>query len=232
MSSLLLRLGARAIGQGRSVRPASRLPYAAAPIPRGEPWQTDTPDVPKAAWDAQPEAIGLGSTPWAPPDGTDAGQSPREAGILPMPVPPGALRNPPEALAPPSFDTPLPDAAMAGPPPEREPHRPARGDPSATESANQDRTERADAPGSVREVPPLLPLRTPDWATPAAPPFAPAAEHTGRGQGEETTEVHVHIGRIEVTAVHEAPASKRPASERAKPTTLEDYLARRQGGAR
>jgi len=47
---------------------------------------------------------------------------------------------------------------------------------------------------------------------------------------EETTEVHVTIGRIEVTAVHEAPPAKRAAPSRPAPMSLHDYLAKRQGG--
>ncbi|WP_157633638.1 hypothetical protein [Thioflavicoccus mobilis] len=47
-----------------------------------------------------------------------------------------------------------------------------------------------------------------------------------------TPEVHVHIGRIEVTAVQE-PAPARRAPRRAAPTmSLDDYLARRRGGDR
>jgi hypothetical protein len=45
---------------------------------------------------------------------------------------------------------------------------------------------------------------------------------------EETTEVHVSIGRIEVTAVHEAPPPKRQAPTSAKPMSLDEYLARRK----
>jgi hypothetical protein len=41
----------------------------------------------------------------------------------------------------------------------------------------------------------------------------------------EPTEVHVHIGRIEVTAVHEPPAPHRPAPPRAAPMSLQAYLA-------
>jgi hypothetical protein len=44
----------------------------------------------------------------------------------------------------------------------------------------------------------------------------------------ETTEVHVHIGRIEVTAVHEAPTPKAKPSAARKPMSLDDYLARRK----
>ena len=49
------------------------------------------------------------------------------------------------------------------------------------------------------------------------------------GSVEETTEVHVHIGRIEVTAVHEAAPGKAAARRRQPPMSLDDYLARRHG---
>jgi hypothetical protein len=39
----------------------------------------------------------------------------------------------------------------------------------------------------------------------------------------------VSIGRIEVTAVHEASPPKRPPPRASKPMTLEEYLARRRG---
>jgi hypothetical protein len=47
---------------------------------------------------------------------------------------------------------------------------------------------------------------------------------------EETTEVQVNIGRIEVTAVHEAPVAKPAPRRRNAPMSLDQYLARRQGG--
>jgi hypothetical protein len=50
------------------------------------------------------------------------------------------------------------------------------------------------------------------------------------GMVEETTEVHVSIGRIEVTAIHEPPPPKPAAPRRNAPMSLDDYLARRQGG--
>lgn len=50
-----------------------------------------------------------------------------------------------------------------------------------------------------------------------------------RSHAEATTEVHVSIGRIEVTAVREDPAQPaRPAAERPKAITLDDYLASRR----
>lgn len=51
-----------------------------------------------------------------------------------------------------------------------------------------------------------------------------------RIQESETTEVHVHIGRIEITAVHEAPTQKVKAAPVRKSMSLEEYLARRKGG--
>ena len=78
---------------------------------------------------------------------------------------------------------------------------------------------------------PLLPLK--NTAPSALNPGAVAHRGEPRGaawqsQVEETTEVHVSIGRIEVTAVHEAPPPKRQAPVTAKPMTLDEYLARRQ----
>jgi hypothetical protein len=82
----------------------------------------------------------------------------------------------------------------------------------------------------VREIPaPLLaqaplPKVVPFTGTPMPPPRNPAREPEHR---EEPTEVHVHIGRIEVTAAPEpaAPKKTRPAPRETRP--LADYLARK-----
>jgi hypothetical protein len=42
-------------------------------------------------------------------------------------------------------------------------------------------------------------------------------------------EIHVHIGRIEVTALREAPTVKPPARTPQPSLSLDDYLARRKG---
>ena len=83
--------------------------------------------------------------------------------------------------------------------------------------------------------PPLLPLK--NTAHPAAlhanANAAAAAQRAEsrifayRRQVEETTEVHVSIGRIEVTAVHE-PAPAKRQEPAARPMTLDAYLARRR----
>jgi len=83
--------------------------------------------------------------------------------------------------------------------------------------------------------PPLLPLknaaRPPALDVWASAPRGEPGSSARQGQIEETTEVHVSIGRIEVTAVHEAPQQKRQTPAAAKPMSLDDYLARRRGGA-
>jgi hypothetical protein len=72
----------------------------------------------------------------------------------------------------------------------------------------------------------------------AAPrPSAPFGMRDGEFErrsapAREPSEVHVHIGRIEVTAVPAAPATKRPPREQPKPMTLSQYLTRRRGKGR
>lgn len=57
---------------------------------------------------------------------------------------------------------------------------------------------------------------------------APARAADARVQASsEPAEVHVTIGRIEVTAAHDAPAVK-PRRRARTTTTLAEYLARRQ----
>ena len=58
--------------------------------------------------------------------------------------------------------------------------------------------------------------------------LAPSSRRAPRAV-QETTEVHISIGRIEVTAVH-APAPARPAApRRTAPLSLDEYLAKRHG---
>jgi hypothetical protein len=44
---------------------------------------------------------------------------------------------------------------------------------------------------------------------------------------EQATEVHVHIGRIDVTAVHDAAQPRRKSPAKAQPTSLDAYFAKR-----
>jgi hypothetical protein len=55
--------------------------------------------------------------------------------------------------------------------------------------------------------------------------MAGVPQHPGNG---ETTEVHVSIGRIELTAVPEASPPARRAESAKRSLPLHEYLARRQ----
>jgi hypothetical protein len=87
-------------------------------------------------------------------------------------------------------------------------------------------------PTAGEPPPPLLPPQpgTPALAAhPIAASLPTAPTVASRAAREETTEVHVTIGRIEVTAVHEAPPPRREPARRGKPKSLDEYLAGRQG---
>jgi hypothetical protein len=58
--------------------------------------------------------------------------------------------------------------------------------------------------------------------TPSAHALTPQNSYTG------TNEVHVHIGRVEVVAVPEAPAPKKNRAATRNSLPLADYLARRR----
>jgi hypothetical protein len=81
------------------------------------------------------------------------------------------------------------------------------------------------------------PLLPPQSISPPAgsPRIAAPAEAAALGRSirtDESGDVHVTIGRIELTAIHETPRAKTPASRQAPQVTLDDYLARRRGGRR
>jgi hypothetical protein len=85
---------------------------------------------------------------------------------------------------------------------------------------------------AIARIEPLLPTTQP-VRTPRAPTASASIDNQGRlsaGSIEETTEVHISIGRIEVTAVHEPAPAKPAAARRNAPMSLDDYLAKRHGG--
>jgi hypothetical protein len=90
-------------------------------------------------------------------------------------------------------------------------------------------TKRSEAAQPALLVPRPASADAPTWprASHRAGPAAAMAADGGRDH-DQTAEVHIHIGRIDVTAVQEAaPARRRPAA--AQPTTsLDAYLARRK----
>ena len=81
-------------------------------------------------------------------------------------------------------------------------------------------------------IEPLLPLAKPErsFSIPSASTSLANQTRHADGMIEEATEVHVSIGRIEVTAVHEPAPAKPAAPRRNAPMSLDDYLAKRHGG--
>ena len=81
-------------------------------------------------------------------------------------------------------------------------------------------------------MPAATPRPTPAATMPVAGQSAWSAYSTARSparaaKAEEPTEVHVHIGRIDVTAVHEPAAPRRRPAGAPAPMSLDTYLARR-----
>ena len=69
-------------------------------------------------------------------------------------------------------------------------------------------------------------------APPARTP-APIREGEAAGQPAPVPDVHIHIGRLELTAVTApAPPRRERAASSHKPMSLEEYLRRRDGGER
>jgi hypothetical protein len=203
VSGLLRNLSAQALGRSAAVRSVVRLPYAALPtmseLPGSE--QAGPPPAPVASVAAPPDMA----------ERTVRSQ-------------PGIAHGTPPLLLPrrhnDASDAPLFSHAMRAPA-DGEIAAPAMHPPAGSV-----------APAPV--PPPALVPTTPHVVPPLAfvmPPLGaaagPAVAHRTSGGGE-TTEVHVSIGRIELTAVQEAspPARRAPP---AKPLlSLKDYLGQRQ----
>ncbi len=141
----------------------------------------------------------------------------------------GTTASQPESMVPPTI---IPHAPVAVPSPAIEPTMRTESPFHANQEVSLEQPESLrPTPAAIVRVEPLLPR-----AQPAHEQFRPTASastnNLGRssaGMVEETTEVHVSIGRIEVTAVHE-PAPPKPAvSRRNVPMSLDDYLAKRHG---
>jgi hypothetical protein len=84
-----------------------------------------------------------------------------------------------------------------------------------------------DAPAPRRNEPQptrLLPL------TATRPPRTVASSLPAQRSGatDDSTEVHIHIGRIDVTAVHEPPPRRRAPTAANAPMSLDAYLAKRR----
>lgn len=215
MSGLLRNLGARALGTAPRLRSRASLPYEAAPSLREE--APASPALP-AARAEEPSRPGADLVPVAELEGASARtvSAGREADARFEAQPP----HPDDAPHP--AQRVLPARA-----PRAEPPRASF--PAALRAHGREHADErgSRAPALPMTLEPLLPTRpvAPTWHQPAdVAPARPSADPLV----DETTEVHVSIGRIEVTAVHEAPPRKRAAARAKTPMSLDEYLSRRE----
>jgi hypothetical protein len=251
MSSFLHRLAAQAMGRTNTLRSAVRTPYAVplAPVSKVEP-ERQSPMLDTAGNERQ--HMGNNGAEYAGDRGVEResvsspeqhhANTAREIGTQPgdNEVTPSS----PEVLVVQSdtvYTKPDRSSGLSSSPKTilRQPgkEKTVASEPSALSEGIETRLSESNSPAPTdNNYPsPLLPLK--NVARPSALNTNVAAqrgEYSGAGrqnQVDEITEVHVSIGRIEVTAVHESLPPKRQAPAAAKPLSLEEYLARRGRGA-
>lgn len=147
----------------------------------------------------------------------------------------GALATPHQDNVGEREDRSLPARSLCGPEPD-----------AAAEVLQQDvrgrRIGEPPAPDADRiqplasSAPPVRP-RVETTAVPIRPALPPRAAVPAPGaaafeQPAPVPDVHIHIGRIELTAVTAAAPRRERAAAPHKPMTLNEYLRRRNGGAR
>jgi hypothetical protein len=224
MSGLLHRLAQRTLnGNAPRVRPVAPIPWLATPgifeaaesaTPAPEPAvpHTRTPS-PVAPFPDAPDA--------APRETPDA--SSPEPPVVPTPAVAATAHEETEAPPAPTFVE--PDHAPPGAPTAFvTQHNP----PATTMSTDAPTAAPRSYPASARRLPPALLAPRPDaQADPALPRIRPhvavAAPVT-----EPPTEVHVHIGRVELTAVTESPPPQRKARPASTGRSLDEYLQQRK----
>jgi len=226
MSGFLHRLAAQAIGQARPVRSMARLPYRELP-PAEAAEEGELPtDVLQSAG-SRPDTIALiaaGKKNRATNDQLPAGLSAASAAA---PLSDGAVERSVET-APPALVRPVHSRTVSDIPLETAQVVAALlADTPLHQRAHRQETEAPTGLVSpkrlLRTVAPLI-RQSPAAAAPVK--FEQPATH------EQHTDVHVSIGRIEVTAVQEAAPPRRAAPRGPKPMSLEEYLTRRSGAAR
>ncbi|MCW5627551.1 MAG: hypothetical protein KIT47_01705 [Rhodoferax sp.] len=259
MTGFLHRLAQRANGTAPLVRSAAAtrtpagLPHAMA-WPQAEASEhagaADPMAYPSRPADGRGAAPGL---PFGERHGPDARAARAPASTASPPPPAAAPQVPPARPVTTDSDT-GPLATQHAP----DPLQAFMATPPVTATAPSSRgpeTQEARRPGSHRDTqPPAGPAvshaRVAHDARPAHDPIEAARQHLlapqrvrapampsqprGRDRpaaAEEATEVHVHIGRIEVTALQPAPAPRKPARSGRAPLSLDDYLSRRRGAS-
>jgi hypothetical protein len=132
---------------------------------------------------------------------------------------------------PPRFVEDRPADAIQAPPANAESRYVTAPRPPATQALPP--SPRLDTVMRANEEPPLLMPRAAGERA-LTPSGVPAAARepawlnvAAQAAADEPTEVHIHIGRIEVTAVHEAPAQRPKPKAKQAPMSLDAYLAAR-----
>ena len=251
MNGLLHRVAARAAGTAVTVRSDAGLPYAGGGAGTGDVGAADVQfPVAVAARSQMPSASAAHERERVARalDSADRMSVANAARALPPPVDAAT-----DAAAVRDTSTIMPNAMFA---PRVEPKQPSAFDPPqftmspshaapltprtspaaiepGAEAAHAPREPAISARTAARadEPAPLMP-REPR-STPLAPMPQPSARRSAMQQGsaatqgETDTEVHIHIGRIDVTAVHEAAPPRRRAAAAPVPMSLDGYLAQR-----
>ena len=257
MSRLFERLARQAMGRPRGVvHTIARLPYQAAPELQ-ETDQAQTAPVPQKAGQTSnqvpitaPAAITLTATDAQAQKGSEQVLPKAGPRLSPDPEPTRPATASPAPLLPKSSErvtsasaAPLARVRYQGQEPLADAAQPAKGKKSVTTIQAQQSVLHADLTAIE-----ALPARNtndqthrPDQAATRLPEnllpsLAPQQERSRQSlpavenDPESSTEVHVHIGRIEVTALQSTPAIKRPGKRGVQPMSLDDYLARRGRG--
>lgn len=233
MTGLLHRVAARATGQTAAVRSDARLTSAAlqafaAPIDSLTTPSVAAQDVVPpfhmsqpayAVWRRDPEPF-TGEQP----DGPRLHQRHQSLAVH-HPTDTGGLepaQTPPAPLAITHIDQPVHEVHVHTTHIERNIESAARDVHARVRSA--DRTEPSGR--EPRDPPLMLPRRQ------AAPPPAPtsiagAAPRPSSAAASEDRDVHIHIGSVEVTALHEAAPPRRRPPAVSSPMSLEAYFAKR-----
>ena len=248
MNGLLHRMAARAAGTAVAVRSDARLPYAgggaglgglgeaASNFSTGAEPLAQTPSASAILpheHTARPAGLQVSTNSTRAPSPLVSGL--HDAGAVrdtPQIAPNAAFTQRVDSTQPSTIDEPQ----LTMPPQHAEPVMP-RTVPLAIESElapahtplelamPAHRAMRADEPA------PLMP-REPRPA-PLSPVLRPAdrraalSRDSAATQHEADTEVHIHIGRIDVTAVHEVAPPRRRAAAAPAPMSLDGYLAQR-----
>jgi hypothetical protein len=252
MSGYFQRLMNRGAGAETLIHPLSRLPYAAAP--ESEPLDDggELATAPRAWERQQGDERAEGSAAVAAPE-PDHGVL---AALLRPPAPgmsSDATKEQSDAALLPEASPPLIRTVVLGEGivsvPREAPSMPIAQAVEAQPAVSQQPPLKRVEEHPVNEVSESFRLMTPRILANAVAPFgSPPESRAGRVQATHASlknrpssytlknqpgmsaepEVHVNIGRIEVTAVTEAPAQRRAAIPRKPAMSLDDYLARRQ----